>query len=58
MGWLDLFAVQGTLKSLFQYHSSNVSILQDSAFFTGQLSHPYRTTGKTIGLSTFEESAN
>ena len=45
---LDLFAVQGTLKSLFQHHSSKASILQRSAFFTVQLSHPYMTTGKAI----------
>ena len=49
--WLDLLAVQGTLKSPFQYHSSKASILQRSAFFTVQLSHPYRTTGKTIALT-------
>ena len=48
MDWLDLFAVQGTLKSLLQHHSSKASILQNSAFFTVQLSHPYMTTGKTI----------
>ena len=48
MDWLDLFAVQGTLKSLLQHHSSKVSIFQHSAFFTVQLSHPYMTTGKTI----------
>ena len=48
MDWLDLLAVQGTLKSLLQYHSSKASILQLSAFFTVQLSHPYMTTGKTI----------
>ena len=48
MDWLDLFAVQGTLKSLLQHHSSKASILQPSAFFTVQLSHPYMTTGKTI----------
>ena len=48
MDWLDLLAVQGTLKSLLQHHSSNASILQHSAFFTVQLSHPYMTTGKTI----------
>ena len=48
--WLDLLAVQGTLKSLLQHHSSKVSILRRSAFFTVQLSHPYRTTGKTIAL--------
>ena len=49
--WLDLLAVQGTLKSLLQHHSSKASILQLSAFFTVQLSHPYRTTGKTIALT-------
>ena len=49
--WLDLFAVQGTLKSLLQHHSSKVSILQHSAFFIVQLSHPYMTTGKTIALT-------
>ena len=49
--WLDLLAVQGTLKSLLQHHSSKASILQDSAFFTVQLSHPYMTTGKTIALT-------
>ena len=48
MDWLDLLAVQGTLKSLLQHHSSNASILQRSAFFTVQLSQPYMTTGKTI----------
>ena len=47
MGWLDLLAVQGTLRSLFQYHSSKASILWHSAFFIVQLSHPYMTTGKT-----------
>ena len=51
MDWLDLLAVQGTLKSLLQNHSSNKSILQHSAFFTVQLSHPYMTTGKTIALT-------
>ena len=51
MDWLDLLAVQGTLKSLFQYHSSKASILQCSAFFIVQLSHPYMTTGKTIALT-------
>ena len=51
MDWLDLFAVQGTLKSLFQHHSSKASILWHSAFFTVQLSHPYMTTGKTIALT-------
>ena len=48
MDWLDLLAVQGTLKSLLQHHSSKASILRHSAFFTVQLSHPYMTTGKTI----------
>ena len=48
--WLDLLAVQGTLKSLFQHHSSKASILRHSAFFTVQLSHPYMTTGKSIAL--------
>uniref|UniRef100_A0AC11EAE3 Uncharacterized protein n=1 Tax=Ovis aries TaxID=9940 RepID=A0AC11EAE3_SHEEP len=51
MDWLDLLAVQGTLKSLLQCHSSKASILQCSAFFTVQLSHPYVTTGKTIALT-------
>ena len=51
MDWLDLLAVQGTLKSLFQHHSSKVSILQPSAFFIVQLSHLYVTTGKTIALT-------
>ena len=51
MDWLDLFAVQGTLKSLLQHHSSKASILWCSAFFTVQLSHPYMTTGKTITLT-------
>ena len=51
MDWLDLLAVQGTLKSLIQHHSSNSSIFQHSAFFTVQLSHPYMTTGKTIALT-------
>uniref|UniRef100_A0AC11DS13 Uncharacterized protein n=2 Tax=Ovis aries TaxID=9940 RepID=A0AC11DS13_SHEEP len=51
MVWLDLLAVQGTLKSLLQHHSSKASILQHSAFFTVQLSHPYMTTGKTIALT-------
>ena len=51
MDWLDLFAVQGILKSLLQYHSSKASILWCSAFFTVQLSHPYMTTGKTIALT-------
>ena len=52
MDWLDLLAVQGTLKSLLQNHSSKVSIVQHSVFFTVQLSHPYVTTGKTIALTT------
>uniref|UniRef100_A0AC11DX33 Uncharacterized protein n=1 Tax=Ovis aries TaxID=9940 RepID=A0AC11DX33_SHEEP len=51
MDWLDLLAVQGTLKSLLQHHSSKASILQPSAFFTVQLSHPYMTTGKTVSLT-------
>ena len=51
MDWLDLLAVQGTLKSLLQHHSSKASILWCSAFFTVQLSHPYMTTGKTIALT-------
>ena len=51
MDWLDLLAVQGTLKSLLQHHSSKASILQHSAFFMVQLSHPYMTTGKTIALA-------
>ena len=51
MDWLDLLAVQGTLKNLLQHHSSKASILQHSAFFTGQLSYPYMTTGKTIALT-------
>ena len=51
MDWLDLLAVQGTLKSLLQHHSSKVSILQCSAFFIVQLSHPYMTTGKTVALT-------
>ena len=51
MDWLDRFAVQGTLKSLLQHHSSKASILQLSAFFTLQLSHPYMTTGRTIALT-------
>ena len=49
--WFDLLAVQGTLKSLLQYHSSEASILQHSAFFIVQLSHPYMTTGKTTALT-------
>ena len=51
MDWLDLLAVQGTLKSLLQHHSSKASILHCSAFFTVQLSHPYMATGKTIALT-------
>ena len=51
MDWLDLLAVQGTLKSLLQHHSSKASILQHSAFFTVQLSHPYMTTGKITALT-------
>ena len=51
MDWLDLLAVQGTLKSLLQHHSSKVSVLPRSAFFIVQLSHPYMTTGKTIALT-------
>ena len=51
MEWLDLLAVQGTLKSLLQHHSSKASILRHSAFFTVQLSHPYMTTGKTTALT-------
>ena len=53
MAWLDLLAVQGTLKSLLQHHSSKASILQCSAFFTVQISHPYMTTGKTIALTMY-----
>ena len=53
MDWLDLLAVQGTLKSLLQHHSSKASILQCSAFFIVQLSHPYMTTGKTIALTRY-----
>ena len=51
MDWLDLLAVQGTLRSLLQHHSSKASILQRSAFFAVRLSHPYMTTGKTIALT-------
>ena len=51
MDWLDLLAIQGTLKSLLQHHSSKASILQCSAFFTVQLSHPYMTTGNTVALT-------
>ena len=53
MDWLDLLAVQGTLKSLLPHHSSKASIVQHSAFFIIQLSHPYMTTGKTIALITW-----
>ena len=53
MDWLDLLAVQGTLKSLLQHHSSKASILLPSAFFIVQLLHPYMTTGKTIALTTW-----
>ena len=55
MDWLDLLAVQGTLKSLLQHHTSKASILRHSAFFTVQLSYPYTTTGKTIALSISKE---
>ena len=51
MDWLDLLAVQGTLKSILQHHSSKASILRCSAFFIAQLSHPYMTTGKTTALT-------
>ena len=51
MDWLDLLAVQGTLKSLLQHHGTKASILRRSAFFTVQISHPYMTTGKTIALT-------
>ena len=51
MDWLNLLAVQGTLKSLLQHHSSKASILRHSVFFTVQLSHPHMTTGKTIALT-------
>ena len=51
MDWLDLFAVQGTLKSVLQHHSSKASILQHSAFFIVQLSHPYMSTGKSVALT-------
>ena len=53
MDWLDLLAVQGTLRSLLQHHSSKASILQCTAFFTAQFSHPYMTTGNTIALTTW-----
>ena len=55
MDWLDLLAVQGTLKSLLQHHSSKASILLNSAFFIVQLSHPYMTTGKTIVLTQYTQ---
>ena len=55
--WLDLLAVQGTLKSLLQHHGSKASILQRSALFTVQLSHPHMTTGKTISLNQFSSVA-
>ena len=51
IGWFDLFAVQGTLKSLLQHHSLKASVLRHSAFFMLQLSHPYMTAGKTIDLT-------
>jgi len=54
MDWLDLLAVQGTLKSLLQHHSSKVSVLWHSAFFIVQLSHPCMTTGKTIALTSWK----
>ena len=56
MDWLDLLVVQGTLKSLLQHHSSKAPILQYSAFFIVQLSHPYMTTGKTIALTRYGQS--
>ena len=58
MDWLDLLAVQGTLKSLLQHHSSKASILRRSAFFTVQLSHPYMTTGKTIALTKWQSNVS
>ena len=58
MDWLDLLAVQGTLKSLLQHHSSKASILQLSAFFIVKISHPYMTTGKTIALTRWNLFAN
>ena len=58
MDWLDLLVVQGTLKSLLQPHSSEVSIFRCSAFFTVQLSHPYMTTGKTIALTRWTSVGN
>ena len=56
MDWLDLLAVQGTLKSLLQHHSSKASILRHSAFFTVRLSYPYTTTGKTIALTKMDRN--
>ena len=56
MDWLDLLAVQGTLKSLLQHHSSKASILRHSAFFIVQLSHPYMTTGKTVVLTRWQNN--
>ena len=58
MDWLDLLAVQGTLKSLLQHHNSKASILQHSAFFIVQLAHPYMTIGKTIALTRRRQSGN
>ena len=58
MDWLDLLAVQGILKSLLQHHSSKASILQHSAFFTVQVSHPYMTTGKTIALISWRNNVS
>ena len=60
MDWLDLLAVQGTLRSLLQHHSSKASILQRSAFFIVQFSHPYMTTGKIVALTrqTFVSKVN
>ena len=58
MDWLDLLAIQGTLKGLLQHHSSKTSILQHSAFFTVQLSHPYMTTGKAIALTRWMFAGN
>src|SRR5574341_867157 len=54
MDWLDLLEVQGTLKSLLQHHSSKASILQHSAFFIVQLSHPYMTTGKILAINMYQ----
>ena len=58
MGWMDLLAVQGTLKSLLQHHGSKASILQCSAFFIVQLSHPYMTIGQTIALTRWTSVGN